>query len=143
HNAALGLFGKALWLKQYHNAMRSYAVKWENGKQTLLPYPYQDEKSETILRQLIERFPEDAVRDQAQYTLISWVAQDGKFVEAVDEIHRFLAARPNSKWNEDARYMLEQITQKQLGFNAYGFNPAGQEPKINVTFRNVKAIQFK
>src|SRR5262249_40246203 len=73
HRAALGLFGKAAWLRGYQAQMRNYAFKWEGEKRVELPYPYQEMKPEALLRELIRRFPDDPVREQGQILLAAYL----------------------------------------------------------------------
>src|SRR5207302_5266545 len=39
HSAALSLLAESIWLRQYHDWMSNYAVKWEGEKRVPVPYP--------------------------------------------------------------------------------------------------------
>src|SRR5207248_1129603 len=124
HQAALALFGKALWLRQYHALMADAAVRWENQKPLRIPYPYQDLHPGEILRQLVRDYPQDPVRDQAQFTLASFLEADEQFLGALAEYRRLIGERPQSKWATDARYNSDGILHHQLSIDA----PPSQAP---------------
>ena len=148
HFAALSLFGEALWQRQYQRAMKdNWAVKWEpqpnaESKRIDLPYPYQDLQAEAFLRQLVQQYPADPVRDQAQFTIAQFLHQDGKLVEAEREARRFLEERPGSKWSADARVMLHGITHREVYLGVGGSQPAGKPARFNISSRNVKSVHF-
>jgi uncharacterized protein YfaS (alpha-2-macroglobulin family) len=146
--AALGLFGKATWLRGYHQLMQQYGFRWDfmegqQPKQVRLPYPYEDLKPPAVLRQLVREHPEDPVRDQAQYTIGLFTLQDGQPAAAEKEFRRFLEERPQSKWAEDARFHLAEITRRGVTVAALGTQAPGKAPKVNVGYRNVKSIRFE
>ena len=143
HQSALALFGKALWLKLYHTMMNSYALRYEKAQQVRIPYPYQDMMPEAVMEELVQRYPDDSLRDQAQYTAALWYQQANKFPQAVAELRRLITDRPGSKWTVDARRDLEQITRQQLSISVNGFHMSGTQPTIQVGYRNLKDVQFR
>jgi uncharacterized protein YfaS (alpha-2-macroglobulin family) len=142
HSAALGLLGKALWLRQYHPLMQSYAVRYEKSKAIPIPYPYQTVFAEDVLRQLVRDFPEDAVRDQAQFTLAAFLEGDGKFTAALAEYRRLIAVRPRSKWVSDARAHSDGITRRQISLEPPSSALPGKPMPLTVSYRNVARIHF-
>src|SRR5579872_1191244 len=143
HEAALALFGKALWLRMYHGMMQSYAVRYENGAAVGIPYPYENESPEAVLHDLVARYPADPVRDQAQYTVGLWLNQSGHYLDAERELKRLTVERPQSKWAVDARRDLEEITRRQLSLAPIGQAALGEKPKLQVGFRNLAAVRFR
>jgi alpha-2-macroglobulin len=142
--AALGLFAKAVWLRGYHQGMRgSFAVKWQDGKQVRLPYPYENVEPVAVLRQLVREYPEDPVRDQAQFTLGTFLEGEGKFTEALAEFRRFVEERPDSKWVADARHHVQQITASQLALSGLTSVLPGKPAQIQLSYRNAKSVHFE
>jgi uncharacterized protein YfaS (alpha-2-macroglobulin family) len=143
HSAALALLGKALWLQEYHAAMQQYAVNWVDGKPVRIPYPYQELKPEALLRQLVREFPDDPVRDQAQFALGSLLEGEDRPAAALAEFERLIAERPASKWVADARAQIEEITRRQLSINASAPQPAGRPARLSYTTVNVKRLHLE
>ena len=142
HQSALALFGKALWLRLYHNLMSSYARRYENGTIIRSSYPYENETPEDTLTSLVTQYPNDTVRDQAQYTIAHWHQANSRFVAAVQELRRLIAERPARKWTVDARRDLEQITRKKLSISANDFRPRANSQSYRAGFRNVPVVSF-
>ncbi|HTE18386.1 MAG TPA: MG2 domain-containing protein, partial [Armatimonadota bacterium] len=140
---AKALLAKALWLQQYHAQMQQYAVKWENGKQIRIPYPYQDVSAEATLRRLLTEHPDDPIRDQAHFLLGSMLNAGGKFTAAVAEFRKLVQERPQSKWAEDARFQLQQTTRRELAVNLPGTFLPGKPVQAHVYSRNVKQVHFE
>jgi uncharacterized protein YfaS (alpha-2-macroglobulin family) len=143
HQAALAVFGKAVWLRHYRQMMESYSFRWENGKRAKVPYPYESVDPEAILRDLIRQFPEDPVRDQAQYSIGMFLEQAGKPLLAEKEYRRLIEERPQSKWVEDARYRLQEIARPDLYVTLQSDQDAGKAALANISYRNVKTVRFE
>lgn len=143
HSAALALFARALWLRQYHGVLRNWAVRWEDGKQIKIPYPYEDVLTEDVLQQLVRAFPLDPVRDQAQFTLGLFREQDERFVAALEAYRALIAERPASKWVADARQHRDEILRRRLDLQNTGPQMPGKTAKVQISFRNVSQIRFR
>ncbi len=143
HHAAVALFARAQWLQNYHQMMQQVSWRYEKGQRIRIPYPYQDEKPETFYRQLVRDFPEDPIRDQSQYALGVYLEGRGAVVEAVAEYRRLADEMPRSKWADDARAQLEEITLRRLHLSVPTPVPAGQAVKGSLQTRNVKEVQLE
>ena len=118
---------QGLWLRLYHNMMNSYAVATRTASAIRIPYPYENEKPEDPLLELVAAYPDDPIREQAQYTAALWHEQAGSDIRrGPGSCERLIADRPESKWTADARRDLEQITrQAAVAFRTSGFQLAG------------------
>lgn len=143
HTTALALLAKAMWLEQYQQQMRSYAVRYENDKAISIPYPYQTLKPEDSLHQIITRFSNDPVRDQAQILLADWLQQKSRFAEARKEYENLIAERPQSKWVEDARAGIYNLEYKSLNIASVPPVRPGKPVEVTVDYRNVRSIHFR
>jgi uncharacterized protein YfaS (alpha-2-macroglobulin family) len=148
HAVALGLLGRALWLRQYHGMMAQHSTRYEPDargvvKQIKKPYPYQDDRAEPHLRRLAEGFRGDPISDQAWFTLAMWSGEDGNLKGQEQELRRFVAERPQSKWVEDARAQLHQLARASLSLSASQALPERDKPSIQVSFRNLSRIRFR
>src|SRR5262249_27856091 len=123
HSSALALLGKALWLKGYQQQMRGYyAFKMEQEKQIPIPFPYQDLKPTDILNTLVKDFPDDPIRDQAQFTRVVMIEQEGRLTAAREEFLRLIRERPKSKWVSDAQAHLQAIQHTEVTMDTSGLH---------------------
>lgn len=142
HQGALAELGKAVWLRSYQQQMQQYARKYQDGKWVQIPFPYEKLKAQDILRALVRDFPDDPVRDQAQFTLGTYFEGDGDFVRALAEYRLLIEERPKSKWVEDARHQVQGITLRTVSLWGGDRLPPGKPVTATVSYRNSKTIHF-
>ncbi|HLK61513.1 MAG TPA: alpha-2-macroglobulin family protein, partial [Chthonomonadaceae bacterium] len=142
HSAALARFGSALMLNRYQHEMRNYAIRWEEKKYVPIPFPYQGEDPVEALRRLVRDFPNDPIRDQAQFTLAVFLEQDGKYTLAEKELRRLIAERPKSRWVSDAHAYLQGLGAHCLALQVAGTQIVGKPAQFGITARNVKRVHF-
>jgi uncharacterized protein YfaS (alpha-2-macroglobulin family) len=141
-HSARALLAEALWLRTYHSFMAYTSLVYDHNRPKHIPYPYQNIKPDDILRLLIKEYPDDPLRDQAQYTLGLFYTQDQKYALAIAEFHRFLKEKPNSKWTQDAKAHLQSIQSPQLSIWTNGVVLPGSEPQMQCQVRNIPKLHF-
>jgi uncharacterized protein YfaS (alpha-2-macroglobulin family)/tetratricopeptide (TPR) repeat protein len=143
HQSALAEFAKAVWLRQYQAQIHGYAFRYENGQAIRIPYPYEALKPTDLLRALIKDFPENAVRDQAQFTIGMWLEEEGQYARALTEYRLLIEERPAAKWVEDAKARIEGIQRTYVTFSNPPTQPPGKSPTVNVSFRNARTLKLE
>ena len=142
HPHALALFAQALWLRQYQTMMTSIAVKDEHDKPVPIPFPYQNWKPGAALDTLIGKYPEDTLRDEAQYLRAIWLLQEGKTQVGMAALQQFIATRPHSKWVSDARGHLANLRRPSVSVAVEGTPRPGNPVRLNLSYNNVTQIHF-
>ena len=142
HSHALALFAQALWLRRYQLEMRGLAIRYEHDKPVAIPYPYQDLKPGNLLNVLVSRYPEDSLRDEAQYLRAVWLLQEGKLPQGVAALQQFIASRPHSKWVSDARGQLAAMRRPSIAFGIAGPPRPGKLVRLDVNYSNIKTVHF-
>lgn len=137
---ANSLMGEALWLHRYHSMMTPYAQQWNGKKYVSVPYPYEKVKGTDILADLLQRYPNSAVREQAQFLQGRLFAQEGNLTQAVQTFRALIAARPRSKWVSDARLNLAQIQSPELRLETP--DVAHKLPRLKLETRNIKQVRL-
>ena len=140
--AVLGLWSEALWLRQYQQLMRGWAIKYERNKPVQVPFPYQDSRPSEPLTQLIQTYADDSLRDQAQIVLAGWQAQDGDLKGAVGAYRHFLAQRPHSPWASDARAQIAALLSPSISVGSLNAARPGHAPRLQVSYRNTSQVHF-
>ena len=143
HSAALGQFGEALWLRQYQAQMRRYTLKLERDKWINIPYPYQDIQPGALLGDLVKQYPNDSLRDQAQYLQAIWLTQDGKLTAGLQAFRQVVAQRPRSKWASDARAQIAALLRPGVSFANNATTRPGQSAKLQLTTRNARRAHLE
>jgi uncharacterized protein YfaS (alpha-2-macroglobulin family) len=142
HMAALGLYDKAIWLREYHQQMSHLAQRWNGKEWVTIPYPYQNDSEQDSIRQIIQHYPDDAIRDQAQYALVSWLEADGKFEDAIASCRGLLARHPHGAFAREAKYMLEMMTQPEVQADTRQNDPAHLN-EFTLTYRNARVAHCR
>ena len=66
--------------------------------------------AENKFREVVRRFPKNAIADRADYYLIRSLAQVGKKTEALSRIDGFAKQYPKSNWRVDVQELRIQLT---------------------------------
>ncbi len=143
HPHAVALFAQALWLRQYQAQMTNIAVKFEHDKPVRIPFPYQELKPGSMLDALVRAYPNDSLRDEAQYLRATWLMQEGKLEQGIAALQQLIAARPHSKWVSDARGQLADLRRPSVSLSAVGTPRPGNALKLAVNYGNVTKIRFE
>jgi alpha-2-macroglobulin len=139
---ALALFSEALWVRQYQAVMGRYAVKVERNQAIKIPYPYQDIRPGAMLGDLIRQFPNELLRNQAEYARAAWMAQDGQVPGALVALRQLIAARPQSSWARDARAQIDALTRPDASVWFVGPSRPGSRARVQLTYRNVRQVHL-
>ena len=139
---ALALFNEALWLRQYQAMMRNFAVKYERDQIIKIPYPYQDVKPGVMLSELARQFPNEALRDQAQYVRAVWMAQDDQIPGALAALRQLIADRPRSAWARDAHAQIDALTRPDVAVSQVAPARPGSLARLQLTVRNVQKVHL-
>ena len=143
HQQALALFNESLWLRQYQAQMRRYALTFEKNKWVPIPFPYQDQKPQQLLTDLIQRFPNDTIRDRTQYLQAIWLIQDGHFTDALKAFRAIVAERPQRTWTSDSKAQIAALLQPEVSVSVDGPTRPGHHPQLKVSSRNTAKIHFE
>src|SRR5262245_246662 len=71
---------------------------------------YRFSDAENKFREVIRRFPRNAIEDRSDYYLIRTLAQLGKKTEALNRIDSFARQYPKSHWLDDVQEFRIQLT---------------------------------
>lgn len=137
------LLAESIWLKGYHELMKSAAVRYENDKPIPVPYPYQSQRADPVLRKLIGYYPFLPIRDQAQILLAEWLRSDGKMNDAIAEYQALISARPKSPWVSDAKAAIAEILRHGVAVSPIDSGKDGIRPRVQVQYRNLAKLHFK
>lgn len=141
--AALALLGKALFLRAYRDTMQRYSRRWEHDRWTAIPYPYEDQKPEPLLRRLICESVGDPLRDEGQLILGRLFEQQSDYLDALREYRQLIARSPDSRWASDAHAALQEIRRRGLLLEIPGPELPGRVVRAALSFRNVKRVRFR
>jgi thioredoxin-like negative regulator of GroEL len=98
------------------------------GQRSYDEYRFTD--AESKFREVVTRFPKNAIADRADYYLIRTLAQLGKRNEAIQRINLFSNQYPKSKWLDDVQELRIQLTNQV---------PPRAEAILLASFTNVPA----
>jgi len=139
----LARLAQALWLRGYHTLMASAAVRIApDGKETRLPYPYQERAAQDLLRSLIQDYPDHPEAEHARLIAAGWLSGDGKFVEALAAYRAFLKERPGSPWAVNAKAAIAELTRLTLEVTPPQPRAPGKQAVLDVAVRNVPTAKF-
>lgn len=143
HQAALALLGRAAWLRMYHQVMPRHAWSEDYEKPVWKPYPYEEDRAEATLANLITRFPNDPVRDQAEIIYASILTEQGEMTAAERRLERFLQDRPNSRGAPEAKDFLRRIREPEMTFHTTCATGPDRRTPLEIRSRNVTIIHFE
>ncbi len=96
-----------------------------------------------LLTDLIKRFPQSSVCDEATFVLAKLQNEHGLYVEALATIKEFRAKHKKSIWRSDALSMVQEITHPLLDVGAlHSFTP-GQNVELEIKTRNIKELKVE
>jgi uncharacterized protein YfaS (alpha-2-macroglobulin family)/tetratricopeptide (TPR) repeat protein len=150
HDSALSLLSKGLWVRSYRQRMEGWARQWDDNlqKQIVRAYPFDHLEPYPSWEQLVREFPRDPIADRTQL-LIAQTRQtdgyngEGDLVKALAEYRRLIQLFPRSKFVNDARMAIQEITKRGLTFDTMGQQPSGKKAKLTVSTRNLKQVEFR
>ncbi len=143
HSAALSLLDEALWLRAYQAEMRGrYAVRYDQDKSVVIPFPYDRLDPLARLRQIVREFQNDPIRGQTGYLLGSLLEQGGEFKSAAVQYRSLVAEHPTSKWASDCRNALEQLAHRNLSLFSDGVYYTNKPAKLLLASRNVATVRL-
>ncbi|MFN3650180.1 MAG: alpha-2-macroglobulin family protein [Armatimonadota bacterium] len=143
HSGAIALLGEAVWLQQYHQMMQSNARRYDGKKWVQIPYPYQDVKPTAPLEELVRQYPQDSLRDQAQFTLGMFREAEGEYKQAVAEYRKLIRELPQSKWTEDAKLRLQELLLRRINLTTAEPPAPGSAPVVTVGTRNAGQVHLE
>lgn len=134
---------QALWLRQYQQAMREYAIRIEaDGKAEPIPFPYQDRSAIELLRGLTKDYPTHPEADHARVIVARLLVADGKPASGLDAFQQYLKDNPNGKWAEAAKASIESITRLRLSVANPSPQAPGAKAVLSVRAQNVPSLKF-
>ncbi len=144
HDSALALLGKGLWVRSYRARMDQWANQWDEKQQkhVVRDYPFDHLEAIPIWQELVKQFPKDELAPQTQILIAQTWQQQGDLVKARAAYQVVVQKFPRSKWTNDARLAIEQITRREVNIDTMGAQAPGKTAKITVTSRNLKQIQL-
>jgi uncharacterized protein YfaS (alpha-2-macroglobulin family)/tetratricopeptide (TPR) repeat protein len=102
----------------------------------------EENKPLPLFRELVRRFPGDALAPDAQFTIARHLEGEKKFLKAKAEYETLLKAFPKSPWVTDCRFFLREMAKPRISMNSGGVRLPGEEPRIKLKTRNLGEVEF-
>ena len=144
HDTALSLLAKGMFVRNYRQAMDGWANQYDEKlkKQVVREYPFDHLEAIPIFQQVVDQFPNDPIAPSTQILIAQTYQQRGDSVKALAAFQLVLTKFPKSKWVNDAKAGIQQITRKELRVDSMGQQKPGENAKLTVWSRNLKTINF-
>lgn len=144
HKTVLSIYSKGYFVAAYRQAMDNWANRWdpELKKNVIRPYPFDHLEPIAIWREIVNDYPRDPLAPQTQILIANSFQGQNDLVKALAEYRKLLDRFGGTKWANDARSAIQDITRRSLGFSTMGQQPPGKPIKIALSTRNVKQVDF-
>ncbi len=143
-DTALSYLAKGMFIRAYRQQMDGWANQYDDElkKYVRHEYPFDHLEPIPVLQQVVEQFPNNPLAPQTQILIAQIHQQEGNNVKALAAYQLVVAKYPRSKWVNDAKANIQQITRKELSFDTMAQQPPGKNAKISVNTRNLKEVRF-
>jgi tetratricopeptide (TPR) repeat protein len=138
----LSLLAKGLFVRAYRQRMEGWANHYDQTQKKYIkrPYPFDTIDAVSSWEQLVREFPRSSVADRAQILIAqTWQGRNDQ-VKALAAYRRVLVLFPRSKWANDARTQIQQITKREIYLDTSVQQKPGEVAKLNLRTRNLKTI---
>lgn len=144
HDTALSLLAKGMFVRAYRQTMNQWANQYDEKIKGYIvrEYPFDHLEPIPIWQQIIDNHASDSIAPQTQILIAQTHQQNNNMAKALAAYRVVLQKFPTSKWVNDAKAHIQQITRKELRLDTIAQQPPGQNAKINVNTRNVKTVEF-
>ena len=143
-DAARSFYAQGLFERAYRQRMDGWAHKYDEKTQTTItrPYPYNDRTAVASWRALVTQLPDSSLAPQTLLLIAQAQQSDGDLIAATATLRELIQKYPKSKLVSDARASLAQIEKREVSFNLSDATRPGVQPKLSVSARNVKTVNF-
>ena len=143
-DAARSLLAQGLFERAYRQRMDGWARKYDEKTQTTItrPYPYNDRTAVASWRALVTQYPDSDLAPQCLILIAQSQQQEGDLIKAVATYRELIQKYPKTKWVSDARATIAQIEKHEVSFGVSEATRPGVQPKLSVSARNVKTVNF-
>jgi uncharacterized protein YfaS (alpha-2-macroglobulin family) len=144
HKTALSLLVKGMFVASYRQTMDSWANQYDEKlkKYVKREYPFDHLEAIPYWQQVVTDYASDPIAPQTQILIGQTYQQQNDLVKALAAFQLLLDKFPKSKWINDAKAQIQQITRKELRVDSIGQQPPGKNASLNVNTRNVKRVEF-
>ncbi len=143
-DAAPSFYAQGLFERAYRQRMDGWARKYDEKTQTTItrPYPYNDRTAVASWRALVTQFPDSSLAPQCLILISQTQQQDSDLIAATATLRELIQKYPKTKWVSDARATIAQIEKHEVSFGISEATRPGVQPKLSVSARNVKTVNF-
>ena len=144
HDTVLSLLAKGMFVRAYRQQVAGWAQWYDEDKKTYITraYPFDNLEAIPNWREAIDNYPRDPIADRLFILIAQTYEQQGDSVKALATYQELIGKYPKSKWVSDARSHIQQITKHEISLDTMGQQKPGENAKITINTRNVKAVKF-
>ncbi|RYG65802.1 hypothetical protein EON80_16650, partial [bacterium] len=143
-DAARSYLAEGLFLRSYRNRMDNWAPKYDDKRKenVVRPYPFDSLDPINSWRRVVIELPKSSLAPQALMLIAQDQQAKDQLVKSAATWRELITKYPKSKLVSDARQALQEIEGKQVSFYLKDPTRPGQKPKLTVSSRNIKDLQF-
>ena len=143
-DAARSLLAEGLFARAYRQRMDGWARKYDEKLEKYITrsYPFDNLKAVNSWRQLVTDYPASPLAPQTLILIAQTQQSDGDLIAATATLRELIVKYPKSKLVSDARAAIAQIEKREVSFSLSDMTRPGVQPKLSVSARNVKTVNF-
>ena len=143
-DSARSLLAEGLFVRAYEGRMEGWATRYDAAqkKQITREFPFPSLDALAVWNQLSTKYPRSPLAPQAMLLVAQTLESDGDLIKAATAYRALVTKYPTAKWVSDARLALRRIEAREVSFSLLEPTRPGQNPKLYVQTRNLKAVEF-